>query len=103
MTRRQSQFKVKPAQFASKGAVGGARPIVQATAEGIASNQAAPMLAARIYSSPSLKHYDDSDPRFVGKSDNVENIYLPAETVAESPKRAGIAQIFNWLFKGEMR
>lgn len=101
LRRSQSQFNIRDKKSGPKGTVGGAKPVVQASAEALADRPDIPMLAARIYSPPSMKHYDDSDPRFAGKSDMVENIYLPAETVQEAP-RSGIMQIFNWLTKGRM-
>lgn len=61
-----------------------------------------PGLGARIYTPTAMK-IDDNDPRYVGgKSDNVENIYVPVPAPAPRP-RPGIAQIFNWLTKGELR
>lgn len=80
--------------------IGGARPIVQATSIALASGNV-PMLAARIYAPGATMLYDDSDPRFEGKSDNVENIYLPAAVETQTP-RSGIAQAINWLFTGRM-
>lgn len=100
--RLQSQFNVRTKEVSRPVSIGGAKPVVQATAEKIAANQSAPMLASRIYAPPSMELYDDSDPRFDGKANNVENIYHPAEQVIEQP-RAGLVQIFNWLFKGVMR
>lgn len=102
LKRSQSQFNVRTKDVSRPVSIGGSRPIVQATAEKIAESQAKPMLASRIYAPPAMKLYDDSDPRFDGKANNVENIYHPASEVVEQP-RAGIMQIFNWLFKGEMK
>lgn len=88
-----------PGKVYTPRAVGGSVPKVQAASEGIAS-AGAPMAASRIYAAPALAHYDESDPRFEGKANNVENIYLPA---AEKPEpRSGVAQIFNWLLNGRM-
>lgn len=86
---------------AERKSIGGARPKIQAAAEAIA-HVAPMMLAARIYAPGAMQHYDDSDPRFTGKSDNVENIYLPAPIVPQAP-RSGIAQMFNWLTTGVLK
>jgi hypothetical protein len=105
LKRSQSQFTVNARQVAKPISIGGSRPIVQATAEkasALANVPNVPLLAARIYSPPAMQLYDDNDPRFEAKANNVENIYHPAEQVIEQP-RAGIMQILNWLFKGEMR
>lgn len=77
---------------------GGARAGVQAASD--AMRDANPMsLTARIYAPTSIKNFDQDDPRYAGKSDNVENIYLPAN---ESKPRSGLAQIMNWLTTGRM-
>lgn len=78
--------------------IGGARPGVQQASEQFSAGG---MLASRVYAAPALPSYDQSDPRYDGKSDNVENIYLVAN---DPPKqRSGITQMLNWLFKGELR
>jgi hypothetical protein len=94
----QSQFG------APRKTLGGARLQVQQTAEALAVSESnKPTVAARIYSPPALKSYDESDPRYEGKSDAVENIYLPSQfTTNEARPRSGIQQIFNWLLKGKL-
>lgn len=81
--------------------VGGSRPMVQAASEKLAGS-GAPTLVSRMYAAPALQHFDDSDPRYGGKSDVVENVYLP-EPIIPEPPRPGIQQIFNWLFKGTLK
>lgn len=88
-----------PGKVSIPKGVGGAKPIVQQTSESVAGTL--PMLAARIYAPGAMKHYDDSDPRFEGKSDAVENIYQPAP-VEEKP-RSGVMQILSWLTTGVLR
>lgn len=80
--------------------VGGARPAVEKTARAMEDSNA-PMLVARMYAPASVAHYDESDPRFRGNSEQVENLYLQPN---EKPRpRSGLAQVFNWLMNGELR
>lgn len=76
---------------------GGARAGVQAASEAL---DAGGMLISRIYAPPSIVNFDQSDPRYAGKSDVVENVYQPAQ----DPKapRSGFQQMVNWLLKGEL-
>lgn len=99
MRRKLNQF-VRPVNAVKQRGQGGSDPKVQAASELLAFDETKPMLAARIYSPSAIKHYDDSDPRFKGKANSVENIYLPAQ---ETPApRNGIVQILNWLTTGRM-
>lgn len=82
-----------------KEAMGGSRPQVQAQHDDATSVESAPLLTSQIYHSGALKMYD---PQEGGKSDNVENIYLPpsrsAETAGDKSQAApGVAQPFNFL------
>lgn len=94
-------FNVGAANIRGRSSIGGSTPRVQNAAESTADNSNFPMAASRIYASPSMQNYDSSDPRYMGKSDNVENIYLPAPE-PQKP-RSGLMQVLNFIFTGEMR
>lgn len=99
MRRKLNQFS-RPVSAVKQRGQGGSDPKVQNTSEILALDESKPMLAVRIYAPSSIKHYDDSDPRFEGKANSVENIYHPAQEMP--PPRSGIMQALNWLFQGRM-
>jgi len=78
--------------------LGGAKSGVQQASETFQSGLS---LVNSIYAPPAIANFDQTDPRYGGKSDNVENIYLPAKDPVAP--RSGIAQIFNWLTTGVLR
>lgn len=98
--RRRAGIEFQAAGFKAPQSQGGARNGVEARSQ-IAQDEPASMNATRIYQSQSVRNFDTSDPRYVGKSDQVENIYLAAPEVANKP-RSGIAQIFNWIVNGRL-
>jgi len=94
--RRDSLNPFPRAPYVAPKSQGGARPGVQAASE---ATRAGGTLASSIYAAPAIQNFDQTDPRYDGKSDNVENVYLAAP---EAP-RSGIAQIWNWLTTGVLR
>ena len=79
---------------------GGARLDVQQASERMLQNPTIPFLAARIYGPPSLQIYDDTDPRYGPKADNVENIYLPSAMPAPGTKAP--FDFWHWLKTGKV-
>jgi len=105
MRMRRSLFPLQSQRGAPRKSIGGAKAYVQDTSEAlVAAPSDKPAIASRIYSPPSLSNFDESDPRYQGKSDAVENIYLPSRFAAtETKPRSGFQQLLNWLTKGELR
>lgn len=87
------------AKFVAQQSLGGARAGVQRASEEFRSGMS---LADSIYAPPSIANFDQTDPRYAGKSDNVENVYLPAPAAPAMP-RSGLAQVWNWLTTGVLR
>jgi hypothetical protein len=97
---------MKPKRFTQTGGLlprsqGGSQSALEVAHQKVQENYSGPGVAARIYAPVSVVNMDQTDPRYAGKSDNVENIYMPAPVV-EKP-RSGVQQIFSWLLTGRMK
>jgi hypothetical protein len=98
MKKSVSPFQTA-SQIKDRQSIGGSNPRVQNASEAM-QDESVPFLATRIYASPALRLYDDTDPRFDGKSTAVENIYWPASVEEKRP--SGVKQLWNWLTTGRL-
>jgi len=76
---------------------GGSRPEVQASADAL-QESSRPSIASRIYAPAAVRNYDQDDPRYDGKSDAVENIYLKPSATPQAKR--GFFDKLKDLFNG---
>lgn len=101
--RRKSINPFRASQTRNREMLGGSQPVVESTATAMQSLAGQPSILARIYAPVAVVNFDQDDPRYDGKSTQVENIYLPARNDPPPAPRSGVAQIFNWLLKGKLQ